>query len=101
MEDEGLNMVRFGQGFKDMSPPTKELMRLVMREEILHDGHPVLRWNMDNVYIRIDPAGNQKIDKAKSAEKVDGAVATVMALSRAIANMGGSIYDDGRGLDFI
>ncbi len=101
LEDEGLNMVRFGQGFKDMSPPTKELMRLVLREEILHDGHPVLRWNMDNVYIRIDPAGNQKIDKAKSAEKVDGAVATVMALSRAIANMGGSIYDDGRGLDFI
>lgn len=101
LEDEGLTVVRFGQGFKDMSPPTKELMRLVLRQEIQHSGHPVLRWNMDNVFIRTDPAGNQKIDKEKSTEKVDGAVATVMALARAIANMGGSIYDDGRGLDFI
>ena len=101
LEDEGLNVVRFGQGFKDMSPPTKELMRLVLREEIRHDGNPVLRWCMDNAYVRTDPAGNQKIDKEKSTEKVDGAVATVMALSRAIANMGGSVYDDERGLLFI
>lgn len=101
LEDEGLTVVRFGQGFKDMSPPTKELMRLVLRQEIRHSGHPVLRWNIDNVFVRTDPAGNQKIDKEKSTEKVDGAVATVMALARAIANMGGSIYDDGRGLDFI
>lgn len=101
LEDEGLTVVRFGQGFKDMSPPTKELMRLVLRDEILHSGHPVLRWNMDNVFIRTDPAGNQKIDKEKSTEKVDGAVATVMALARAIANMGGSVYDDDRGLLFI
>ena len=77
-----------------MSPPTKELMRMVLRQEILHDGHPVLRWNMDNAYVRTDPAGNQKIDKEKSTEKVDGAVAMVMALARAIANMGGSVYDD-------
>lgn len=94
LADEGLNIVRFGQGYRDMSPPTKELMRMVLRQEILHDGHPVLRWNMDNAYVRTDPAGNQKIDKEKSTEKVDGAVAMVMALARAIANMGGSVYDD-------
>lgn len=101
LEEEGLTVVRFGQGFKDMSPPTKELMRLVLSEQILHDGHPVLRWNLDNAYVRIDPAGNQKIDKQKSTEKVDGAVALVMGLSRAIANLGGSVYDDERGLLFI
>ncbi len=101
LEDEGLTVIKFGQGFRDMSPPTKELMRLVLREEILHDGHPVLRWCMDNAYVRTDPAGNQKIDKEKSTEKVDGAVALVMGLSRAIANMGGSYYDDGRELDFM
>ena len=94
LADEGLNIVRFGQGYRDMSPPTKELMRMVLRQEILHDGHPVLRWNMDNAYVRTDPAGNQKIDKEKSTEKVDGAVAMVMALARAIANVGGSVYDD-------
>lgn len=94
LEDEGITMVRFGQGFRDMSPPTKELMRMVLRGEIQHGGHPVLRWNMENVYIKRDPAGNQKIDKEKSTEKVDGAVALVMGLARAIANMGGSVYDD-------
>lgn len=102
LEDEGLTLVRFGQGFRDMSPPTKELMRLVLRGEIRHTGHPVLRWCMDNAYVRTDPAGNQKIDKEKSTEKVDGAVAMVMGLARAIANMGGSVYDDDdHGLVFI
>ena len=59
-------------------------------------GHPVLRWNMDNAFVRTDPAGNLKIDKEKSTEKVDGAVALVMALDRAMKNMnsGASVYDD-------
>ena len=85
-----------GQGFKDMSPPTKELMKLTLEQRIAHGGHPVLRWNMDNIFIRTDPAGNIKADKEKSTEKIDGAVATVMALDRAIRNEGsdGSVYDD-------
>ena len=94
LEDDGFTMVPFGQGFRDMSAPTKELMRLVLERKINHGGHPVLRWNMDNAYVRTDPAGNVKIDKEKSTEKVDGAVALVMALDRAMKNMnGGSIYD--------
>ena len=99
LEDDGFTMVPFGQGFKDMSPPTKELMRLVLEHSLAHGGHPVLRWNMDNAYVRTDPAGNQKIDKQKSTEKVDGAVALVMGLDRAMKNLngGGSVYDD-RGL---
>ncbi|MDD3337125.1 MAG: terminase large subunit [Eubacteriales bacterium] len=94
-----IDMVPFGQGFKDMSPPTKELMRLVLEHNVAHGGHPVLRWNMDNAYVRTDPAGNQKIDKQKSTEKVDGAVALVMGLDRAMknGNGGGSVYDS-RGL---
>ena len=96
LEDDGFTMVPFGQGFRDMSPPTKELMRLVLERRVAHGGHPVLRWNMDNAFVRTDPAGNQKIDKEKSTEKVDGAVALVMALDRAIKSQGGggSVYDD-------
>ena len=98
LEDDGFTMVPFGQGFKDMSPPTKELMRLVLEHRLCHGGHPVLRWNMDNAYVRTDPAGNLKLDKEKSTEKVDGAVALVMALDRAQRNLnGGSVYDE-RGL---
>ncbi len=94
LQDDGFTMIPFGQGFKDMSPPTKELMRIVLEHKLNHGGHPVLRWNMDNAFVRTDPAGNIKLDKEKSTEKVDGAVALVMALDRAMKNLnGGSVYD--------
>ena len=99
LEDDGFTMIPFGQGFRDMSPPTKELMRIVLEHRLNHGGHPVLRWNFDNAYVRTDPAGNLKLDKEKSTEKIDGAVALVMALDRAMKNQNGtdSVYDD-RGL---
>ena len=103
LEGMGFTVVPFGQGFKDMSPPTKELMKLVLEKRIAHGGHPVLRWMMDNIYIRTDPAGNIKADKERSTEKIDGAVATIMALDRAIrcGNVSNaSVYDD-RGILFI
>ena len=78
-------------------------MKLVLEQNIAHSGHPVLRWMMDNIFIRTDPAGNIKPDKEKSTEKIDGAVATIMALDRAIRcgnNNGVSVYDS-RGLLFI
>lgn len=100
LEGMGFTVVPFGQGFKDMTPPTKELMRLTLEKKIAHGGQLVLRWMMDNIYIRTDPAGNIKPDKAKSTEKIDGVVATIMGLDRAIRNGGGdgdSVYDN-RGL---
>lgn len=103
LEAMGFNVVPFGQGYSSMSPPTKELMKLTLEEKIAHGGHPVLRWNMDNIVVRVDPAENIKIDKSKATEKVDGAVALVMALDRAIRCGNGeneSIYDR-RGLIFI
>ena len=84
LENMSFTVVPFGQGFKDMSPPTKELMKLVLEQKIAHGGHPVLRWMMDNIFIRADPAGNIKADKEKSTEKIDGTVATIMGLDRAI-----------------
>lgn len=100
LEGMGYTVVPFGQGFKDMSPPTKELMKLTLEQKLAHGGHPVLHWNMDNIFIRTDPAGNIKADKEKSTEKIDGAIATIMALDRAIRNgnvNSASVYDD-RGL---
>ena len=100
LEGLGFTVVPFGQGFKDMSPPTKELMKLTLEEKLAHGGHPVLHWMVDNIFARTDPAGNIKPDKEKSTEKIDGAVATIMALDRALRNGGGggaSVYDE-RGL---
>jgi phage terminase large subunit-like protein len=103
LEGMGFTVVPFGQGFKDMSPPTKELMKLVLEKRIAHGGNPVLRWMMDNIYIRRDPAGNIKADKEKSTEKIDGAIAMIMGLDRAIRggnDNGESVYDN-RGILFL
>lgn len=100
LEDAGFTVVPFGQGFKDMSPPSKELMKLALEGRIRHGGHPVLAWMVDNIHVRTDPAGNIKPDKQKSTEKIDGVVATIMALDRAIrrgSQPTGSVYDT-RGL---
>ena len=87
-------MVEFGQGYKSMSPPTKDLEIKVPAGKIAHNGNPILRWNIDNVAIQRDPADNHKIDKAKSTEKVDGAVALAMALGRAMVHVDEtSVYD--------
>lgn len=80
LQNEGLQMFPFGQGFVSMSAPTKELERLVKDKKLRHAGNPVTRWMMSNIMLRTDPAGNVKIDKAKSGDKVDGPVSIVMAL---------------------
>ena len=104
LEDAGFTVVPFGQGFKDMSPPSKELMKLALEGKLAHGGHPVLAWMADNITVRQDPAGNIKPDKQKSTEKIDGIVALIMALDRAIrcgsVESSESVYDE-RGLLFI
>lgn len=98
LEAEGLTMVQFGQGFGSMSGPMKELERLVIAGRLAHGGNPVLTWMADNLVAREDPAGNIKPDKAASTEKIDGVVALIMGLDRAIRNgTGQSVYEE-RGL---
>jgi phage terminase large subunit-like protein len=94
MED-GLTIIPFGQGFASMSPPTKELLRVILEGKLRHGGNPVLRWMADNMVVRQDPAGNLKPDKGKSTERIDGIVALVMALDRAIRHEGDgrSVYE--------
>jgi phage terminase large subunit-like protein len=99
LEGLGFTLVGFGQGFASMSGPTKELLRLVLDGKLAHGGHPVLRWMADNLVVSTDPAGNVKPNKEKSREKIDGIVAGVMALDRALRHGAkkGSVYE-GRGL---
>jgi phage terminase large subunit-like protein len=95
---DGFNMILFGQGFHDMNPPTKELLRLIADKALLHGGNPVLRWMASNTATETDAAGNLKPSKKKSTERIDGIVAAVMALGRAMLRDGdGSVYE-GRGV---
>ena len=60
-----------------------------------HGKNPVLSWMISNVAIKMDPAGNRKPDKEKSVERIDGAVALLMATARAMLKGGAekSVYD--------
>ncbi|MBQ3425889.1 MAG: terminase large subunit [Clostridia bacterium] len=96
LEAEGFTMVPIGQGMKDMSPPTKEFYKLLLEGRIAHGGNPVLRWMAGNVVVETDAAENIKPTKAKSTEKIDGIVATIMALDRCVRNQNAekaSVYD--------
>ena len=84
IENLGLTLVQFGQGFGSMSAPMKDLERLIVDRQMRHGDHPVLAWMTENVVARVDPAGNIKPDKEKSAEMIDGIVALIMGLDRAI-----------------
>ena len=78
-------MVQFGQGYVSMSPPTKEIERLVVSGKLIHGAHPVLTWCAANVVVEMDPAGNIKPSRRKSGEKIDGIVALAMAIGRMMA----------------
>lgn len=87
-DDDGIVMVEHRQGYKSMSNPMKELMKLVKSKKLAHGGNPVLRWNADNIVVKTDPAENIKPEKAKSIGRIDGLVAVIMALGRALDNGG-------------
>ena len=80
MQAEGLEMSPFGQGYGSMSAPSKEFEKMVLAGKIEHFGNPVLRWMLASTAIQTDPAGNIKPDKRKSSQKIDGIVASIMAL---------------------
>ena len=85
---DGLTMIPMGQGYASMSAPSKEFMRLILAKQINHQDNPVLRWMASNVMALQDPAGNIKPDKAKSRHRIDGIVAMIMAIDRAMRHGG-------------
>ena len=95
---DGAKMVAVRQGYASLTAPSKELEKLVVARELFHGDNPVLRWCAANVVVQQDPAGNLKPSKDKSTERIDGIVALVIALSRAIdGDETGNVYDE-RGL---
>lgn len=84
-EYDGMNMVEFRQGFVSMNEPTKEFERLIMAALFGHGGNPVLRWMASNVSAKTDPAGNIKLDKAKSNGRIDGLIVSVMGIGLLMA----------------
>lgn len=80
LQQEGLPVVLFGQGFASMSSPAKDIERLVMANAFHHGGHPVLRKHAQAVAVESDAAGNIKPAKDQSSIRIDLVVALVMAI---------------------
>jgi phage terminase large subunit-like protein len=76
----GVRIVPWGQGFKDMTPAIDAFERSILEGQLKHPSNPVLNWNMKNAVAVPDPAGGRKIDKTKTRFRIDGAVALAMAL---------------------
>lgn len=75
-----IQLFPWGQGFKDMSPAIDAFEADVIEQKVTHENHPLLTWNVANAIVVQDPAGNRKLDKAKSRMRIDGAVAATMAV---------------------
>jgi phage terminase large subunit-like protein len=81
-EQDGFTCVPIRQGFRSLTAPTKSLETAILSKALRHDGHLVLRWNIGNIVVVPDDAGNYKFSKAISTEKIDGAAALVNAVDR-------------------
>lgn len=96
LEYDGLNVRPMRQGFQTMNEPTKKVMEMFLQKKFNTGGDPVLRWMVGNAVSVSDPAGNIKIAKDKSADKVDGVTALIMATDGLMRRP-----DDGPMLSFI
>jgi phage terminase large subunit-like protein len=98
IEAEGIVVIPFRQGPLSFGAASAEMERLVLKQGIAHGGNPVLAWMMSNVVMRIDSNANAKPDKEKSREKIDGVIAMLMALDRAVRHADTTSVYESRGV---
>ncbi len=98
LSDEGMNMLPFRQGFMSMSAPTKDFEKRVLGKELNHGNNPVIKWMVSCTELKTDGTDNIKPDKpdrTRTGKRIDGVVASIMALDRAVQNQGkSSVYED-------
>jgi len=97
LADEGikLNLVEFGQGWRDMGPAIDAVETVVLQAKLRHAGHPVMDWCVANAVTVSDPTGSRKLAKDRSTGRIDGLVAATMAIGLAArtAPKKPSVYD--------
>lgn len=96
LEGENMAMIPMRQGYKSLTAPTLELETRVLQKKIHHGNNPVLAWMIGNTVVERNAAGGIKPSKEKSTKKIDGIVASIMAIDRIIRKAGDngkSVYD--------
>lgn len=86
LEDEGLVPVVITQNYTNMSDPMKELEAAIEAGRFHHDGNPIMTWCISNVVAKYLPGNDDVMRPIKqhSDNKIDGAVALIMAIGRAL-----------------
>lgn len=93
LQDGGVQMVEFAQGPKSYNPAMQALETAYVSGKLRHGGNPVLTWNAANLVPRRDVNMNMAPDRKRSAEKIDGMVALLMAMGRAALHGDGNLAD--------
>ena len=96
--EHGFELAPMAQSMPSLAPPTRDFLSRTLAGTLRHAGHPVLRWMADNVSVIEDSAGNMRPNKRSARGRIDGVVASIMALDQ-VGRFGGvgSVYND-RGL---
>lgn len=95
LESTGLPVAEFPQNFATFAKPVVDFEDLMLNRRLMHDGNPLLRWAIGNVVFDVDGAENRKPTKKKSIDRIDPAVAAIIAVGRAAqGSTGRSSYDD-------
>ena len=102
LNGDGAPMTQVRQGYASLSPPLKEVKRLLMegtteKPMLRHGGNPITRWMIDNLAVAMDPSGNVKPDRSQASDKIDGVSALVTGMARAMFHQPPktSAYEDG------
>lgn len=102
LDNEGvtLPLVEWGQGFVSMAPAVNAFETRLLDGALRHGMHPVLRWNASNAVFEFDAAGNRKLSKSRSIDRIDGLQALVQACGLAARDEGPQVYK-GAGLMWV
>lgn len=94
MTDEGIVMVEVGQTVRNMSEPMKETEKLTIERSLAHGNCPAMTWMISNVVAKIDVKDNIYPNKERAEQKIDGPLALIMAVGRAMLNEEGPDLSD-------
>ena len=86
LDQSGLPVTEVAQNVRNMSEPMKEVEALTLSRKLWHDGNPTMTWMMGNVVAKVDAKEHIYPRKETKANKIDGAVALIMAMARAMSD---------------
>jgi len=82
---EGFEMVELTQGYNNMSEPSQIFEALIHAKRVRHNGHPVMRWNVQNAAVKHSKDNRMIIPyKTHRTKRIDGVTGVCMGLGRAM-----------------